>query len=412
MHSTLVIPTETAPSLREIKRGLLTFDQVVLVDPADRDIIPPNAWMSSIIGLPLFGMSAGPVRPLGKIASYDDDFQRLMDDISPARKQGLVDVISTYDQEETNKFTIGAVLTGGYPLDPRFVMGVYRSVASNQELLSTVLDDDVERALHESEDLSTLAVSGVGDGAINQIPALPLISTTDGADLLAQARTSVARARLAAVIKYTGYCEAKQFVPTYSVAGYTRTVSKLLENTRTLLVDDSADPFWLRRNRVMDLSFEHLLAPNLLDQLTIDQVLTLRTREWGRFEETREALFDGAFELANQATEETEFDEFVTARLTEIRKLAAQIETQRKSIEFRIKCDLGSGALGAGLSLLTLQAPLNSFAAILALGGMWALQRTQKYGDELIKLKAQEQEAERGAGFAMSRFFSNVGKSA
>jgi len=408
MHDTLIIPTESAPSLREIKRALLTFDRVQLVDPADRDIIPPNAWMSAIIGLPLFGMSAGPVRPLGKVARYDEDFQQLIDEISPAIEQGLVEVVSTYDQAETNSFTIGAVLMGGYPLNPQFVMSVYRSIASSQELLSAVLDQGADHALQNPNNFETLAIPGVGDGAINDIPALPLLETDGDIDDYANARTCVARARLAAIVKYTGYCEAKSLVPTCSVDGYSRIISSLLRNTRALIANDSMDPFWLRRNKVLDLSFENLLVPDLLDKISVDQVITMRTSEWGRFEKSRENLFGGAFELANAAAREPDFEKFVTERLVEIRRLAGQIESQRKSIGFRIKCDLGSGALGAGLSLLTLQAPLNSFAAVLALGGVWALQRTQTYGDELMKLKEQEREAKRGAGFAMSRFFDHV----
>ncbi len=104
----------------------------------------------------------------------------------------------------------------------------------------------------------------------------------------------------------------------------------------------------------------------------------------------------------------SDFEKYVKERLVEIGKTARQIEVQRRSIAFRIKCDVGASALAAGLSLQTIQAPLNSFAAILALGGIWALQRAKDYGKELIELKGRESEAKRGAGFAMSRFFRIV----
>lgn len=410
MRETLIVPTENAPSLRDIKRALLTFDKVLLVDPGDRDIIPSNAWISSILGVPFLGMDVGPVRPIGKVARHDEEFQRLIDEISPALKQGLAEVISTYNRSATRAFTIGAVLTGGYPLDPRFVMSVYRSVASNQQLLSAVLDQSALSALHNPDNHDCLVLSGVGDGAINQVPALPLLEIDSLADDSAKALTSVARARLAALVKFTGYCEAKELVPTYTTDGYSRAVSTLLQNTRRLLADESNDPFWIRRNKVLDLGFETILEPNALDRVSVEDVIALRTKEWGRLEASREKLFHGVFELASTDVSEDEFEAAIKGRLVEIRGLAGQIEAQRRSIAFRIKCELGSGALGAGLALLNLQAPLRSVAAILAIGGVWFFQRCRTYGDELIKLRELEREAKRGAGFALSRFFGEIGQ--
>ena len=408
MRTTLIIPTESPPTLREIKRALLCFDKVLLVDPSDRDVIPPNAWMSSIIGLPLIGMSAGAVRPLGKIADYDSKFQKLLEEIEPASAAGLVEVISTYDQAATSGFTIGAVPTGGYPLAPQFVMEVYRSVASNQQLLCQSLDESALRALIDPNNLETLVLSGVGDNGINDIPGLPLIEFEGLSQDQLAARTSLARGRIASLVKFTGYCETKEIIPTLPNEGYSNVMASLIENTKNLLINDSDDGFWVNRNRVLELAFQTILEPNSLDKIPVPDVIKMRTQEWGTFEDLRRQLFKGVFELTSAGEKDDNFEKYVNERLVAIRKTASEIESQRKSIAFRIKCELGAGLLGGGLSLTTLQAPLTSVAAVLAIGGVWALQRTAAYSKELFDLKQQEQEAERGAGFAMSRFLAKL----
>ncbi|MCD0459943.1 hypothetical protein [Roseiconus lacunae] len=364
--------------------------------------------MSSIIGLPLMGINVGAVRPLGKVADYDQQFEQLADQLAPARSDGLIDVVSTYNAAETKSMTIGAVKMGGYPLNPQFVLGVYRSVASNQTLLCSVLDPNAARALRDPANIDSLAISGVGDGAINNIPGLPSLDAENLVNDNVEAATQLARGRLATLIKCTGYCESKDIVPSYLSDGYSQTMETLLRNTSSLLDDVTDDPFWHRRNRVLDLSFKTLIDAQALDALSLSDILKLRTAEWGKFESLRDDLLRGAFEVATEAADEKDFQNFVHERLQQIRKTTAELETQRKSLGFRIKCDLGAGALSGGVALVTLQAPLNSIAAILAIGGVWALQQTKTYGDELMKIKQQEKEAEGGAGFAMNRLFAEI----
>jgi len=53
IYEALLVPHEAPPSLRDIKRALLTYDKVVMIDPADRELIPRNSFMTAIIGMPL-----------------------------------------------------------------------------------------------------------------------------------------------------------------------------------------------------------------------------------------------------------------------------------------------------------------------------------------------------------------------
>jgi hypothetical protein len=110
IYETFISPTEAPNTARELKRALLTFDKVHIADPRDRDFFPPQAFAIAMGMPPIFGFNMGPVRPLGKIPGYDNAFDRLMDEIDIARRQGLVDVISSYDLKTSEQATLGAVL--------------------------------------------------------------------------------------------------------------------------------------------------------------------------------------------------------------------------------------------------------------------------------------------------------------
>ena len=76
-YECLIAPTESPNSLLEVKSAIWTYDKVKLVDPNDRDVMPSNAYMSTIMGMPLFGMDMGAIRPMGKVLGYDDIFEKI-----------------------------------------------------------------------------------------------------------------------------------------------------------------------------------------------------------------------------------------------------------------------------------------------------------------------------------------------
>lgn len=116
MRSALIIPSEFCTTSLEVKRALLTYDQVKIIDPAERDIMPPQAQIAAIIGIPIIGMNMGPINEIGKVANYDNDFDKLVEEVLPAINQNIVQVIRTYP--ESNAMTIGGIDLGSYPLHP------------------------------------------------------------------------------------------------------------------------------------------------------------------------------------------------------------------------------------------------------------------------------------------------------
>lgn len=87
MRGALLLNSERPPTLRDLKTALLTYDTVSLVDPADRDLFPSNAFLLAMSGSAAVGVSwpqSHSIRELGKAPGYDDDFGKLVEDAAPA----------------------------------------------------------------------------------------------------------------------------------------------------------------------------------------------------------------------------------------------------------------------------------------------------------------------------------------
>ncbi|MBZ2168987.1 hypothetical protein [Marinobacter sp. F4216] len=283
IYEALIAPSETPNTLLEIKRALLTYDKVKLIDPSDRDVIPSIAYVSAIMGMPLFGFDIGAVRPMGKTIGYDDIFEKIIESCRPAIKQGLIEVITTYNMADTKgTISVGTVPTGGYPLDTQFVFWLYRSMAQDQDFLSSAISNSKTELLSNMETSYDIALKGVGDGKVINFDALPLIDDVNLNDNQREYLTEISRARLASVIKYSGYCEAKELVPVFNGITYGSIVAKVLENARIVLSDVKEDPFWMKRNRILDLCHEEFLDEVILDSMSIDEVLKFRSKSWGK----------------------------------------------------------------------------------------------------------------------------------
>jgi hypothetical protein len=417
IYEALLAPHENPVSLRDIKRALLTYDKVILVDPGDRDLIPPNALMPAMFerfGLPpIISHSSGPVRPMPKGLGYDVRFERILVDCKVATNQGLVKVISTYSPQETNAFTIGAVPLGGYPLNPTFVYWSYRAMAGDNEYLRSALARDSNIAAHVTTDYEGLT-QGAGDGSINDIRALPLMGNEALSQDVREAVTYVARSRLGAFIKYAGYCEQKNLVPVFPNIAYGGIADRLFRQVRAVL-PEAEDTDLLRAGKVLQLCHEEFLDEQALDQMEVKDVLALRTSAWGQQAEARERLFGHIFEIARASAKEADFSKHAKKAIADYRQRSEALVLERKNLLFKVKCELGSGALtaatAAGSSVAGLLAQLSSPTASIGLtiaAAVWALSRTKNYVPQFRELAMKEKEWKRGAAFALQDFYSRI----
>lgn len=414
IYESLIAPHENPASLRGIKRALLTYDKVKIIDPDDRDVMPSNTFMSTIMGMPLFGMDIGPIRPMGKAVGYDDIFQKILDTCKPAIQQGLLEVVSTYRKEDTKGFSIGGVPTGGYPLNTQFVFWLYRKMSQDQSFLQSAIASNQRTLLSAMDVAEGLSVEGLGDGGINDIPALPLIENQSLDENQTKYITQIARARIAALIKYSGFCEMKNLVPVFPSDVYGGVVSNLLNNAQFVLSEVEEDPYWFKRNRVLELCHEEYLSNEALDNLTVDDVIKLRSVAWGTQAEARELLFESVGAISQNIEDNERFEKEAKSLVGGYKKVTDNLEAERTNLHFKIKCDIGIGVLGGGTGLaglLTqLQSPLASMGLTLAAGGMWALEKSKDYIPALRELKSKEESLKRGAGFGLQNFYTRIKK--
>jgi hypothetical protein len=411
IYEALLVPSEIPTTLREIKRALLTYDKVILVDPSDRELFPRNAFLTAVMGFPAFGMDTGPVRPMGKAIGYDERFERTLDYCQDAVSQDLIKVISTYDAPNVGSITIGGVPLGGYPLDPSTVYQLYRGLASSQDFLSASLRGDTENLRAQLVSTDGLAMAGIADGSLNDGPSLPIaeiVAQSDSAEQL----TQIARSRLGALVKYMGFCESKNVIPVLGTLAYRNVLSLLLSRTKIFIAAGDQDGSYLRRSRVLDLAHEEFLVDERLDKLTVNEVIKLRTSAWGKQAIARERLFQSVFEIAESKLPDSTFLDQAAEQIREYRKVSETLIRERESLKMAIKCDLGKGSLLSGVALVGLvsqiESPIQSVGLTLAAGGVWALDRAKEYVPKFAEMHARTTNLKRGAGFAIHDFYSRL----
>lgn len=413
IYNALLAPREHPPSLLEVKRALLSFDKAYLVSPSDRDLFPPNAFMLALGMPPIMGFPGADVRPIGKVPSYDDTFERLEERLRPVIEQGLVEVVATYDQTATQRLTIGAVPIGGYPLHPQAVLWLYRTAAADQDNLRKVLDPGLLADLGDESLLPVLGRKGVADGSINNIPGLPLIDQDLPSENVREPLTIIARSRIAMAIKTIGYCEAKALVPLFTSPGYCNFAAKLIQNTGSILSafgHQQPEPFWLQLNRVLQAVHNELIDDSVLDALPIEEVLKLRTKAWGRQAEAREKLFESIQQLAEETLSESKRNEAIEKLIKGYKKMAEDLERERKALTYKIVFETASpiiGALSSAGVLSQLASPLGAGLTLIA-GIVWSGQQAAKYGPELLKWRDKRNEYAKSAGFAFTQFASKI----
>jgi hypothetical protein len=416
IYETFISPTETPNTARELKRALLTFDKVHITDPRDRDLFPPQA-LSIAMGMPpIFGFDMGPVRPLGKIPGYDNAFDKLMDEIDYARRQDLVDVISSYDLSTSEQATIGAVLLGDYPLNSAFLLWAYRNLGRDMLTLKAALEGDEYLFSLADEDISAMEVASCrADGGINDDPALPALEGSLSREVLRSQFSNIARARLASVIKTVGFCASKRMVPMFGNAAYGAVAAQIARRANDVLdkVSDH-DSYWSSRAQMLKVAHAEYIDEGVLDAMSIDDVLKLRTRAWGAQANAREELMTSIADLSKEIGDGEAFFAAARDRISNYRKKAEELEVQRASLGLKIKCDITtaaagvvSGAAGSVGFLTQLQSAIGVGTTLLA-GCIYAADKIKDYAPAVQQLKAAEAEFKYDAAFGLHNFYCSL----
>jgi len=332
--SAFLLPTELPPRSIDIKRALLTYDTVVMPSADDRELIPPNAYALAQGIPPLFGMSVGAVRPLGKIPQYDTEYEKVLATFNKAIQQNALIVKDAPVYHQT--MTIGGVpLPDGIP-DPRAVYQIYRQMATDQNFIGAIgrsLDYLVEV---DENSVELLAPSGADDGGfqiyVNGVPqqGLPAQATYNGFVIHEEYRgilTRLCLARLGSLVKSLLICDMNTLQPYTSDDGMASVIQMLSNNTK-LVFDKYGEKnheiaTLNRLNRLHDIVIAEFVDPAYLDSLPVQKVLKMRSQAWGKAQEARSKLERQLRLIALENPEPDAFDNACRKALKEYHKAQA-----------------------------------------------------------------------------------------
>jgi hypothetical protein len=411
IYEAFVAPKERPNSRLEIKRALLAFDKIYLPDPGDRDLFPPQAFMMAIGMPPIMGINTGPVRPLGKTRDYDNTFDKLISEIDIARRQGLIEVVSSYDRSTSDKATIGAVLLGNYPLNPQFMLGAYRNICREDDMLKLAIAGDNELLGLPDDEIRSMEVDHCrADGGINADPALPPLEGNLSRKELRIPLSNIARARLGSVIKTIGFCVSKKMIPCFGDASYCAIANKIAHRANDVIDRVAAtDPFWASRAEVLRVAHEEYIDEEILDRMSVDDVLKLRTSAWGQQANAREEMLRSIAQLSKEVIDKERLREAARDRISSYRKIADNLERERSSLKLKIKCDVGMavGGIPGGIVLSQLQTAIGAATTLLA-GCVYTLSKIKEYAPVIQRLKAAEAEFKDDAAFGLHNFYARI----
>ncbi len=248
------------------------------------------------------------------------------------------------------------------------------------------------------------------DGSINNDPATPLIEGEMGRQELRTAFTNIARARLAAIIKTIGYCAAKELVPFFSNAFQHNISWKIVANSRQV-IDELAteDMYWINRSLALRVAHEEFLDEAVLDQMSIGDVLKLRTKAWGEQANARDGLMKSVAEISRELDPTNELEKECKEKIRQYRSEAEKLERERSALKLKIKCEIGiaiGGTVTAG-TIAQVQTAVGAATVLLA-GCVYALKKIKDYGPVRQSLKAAEEEFKDNAGFGLYEFYKTV----
>lgn len=416
IYETFIAPTERPTSSLDIKRALLTFDKVNIADPDDRDFFPPQAFIAAMGMPPIVGVNFGPVRPLGKTKDYDSCFDQLMSEIDVARRQGLIDVVPSYDRSTSKQVTFGGVFLGGYPLNPKFLLWAYRNFLRDGVALKLAIEGDAQLFAENEDAIRAIEVAGcAADGSIYDDPALPLLDGMFSRENLRGAYSNIGRARVAAVIKSIGFCASKNLVPFFGDARQ-GAIARLIAVRANDVIDKVAeiDPSWANRTEVLKVAHEEYIDDEVLKGMSIDDVLRLRTRVWGQQAEARDGLLRSASQIAREVAGTEAFSDAVRKRIVEYRNIANEVTKERSRLKFKVKCDVVATLAGVAsgqtvsLGLLSqLQSAIGAATTLLA-GCIYAATKAKEYGPVIENLKQAEMEFQDNAAFGLHNFYERI----
>jgi hypothetical protein len=391
--STLLLPTERPPVPADIKRSLLVFDQVHLADCNDRELIEPAAFMQMLtpIPMPIFFGNDGPVLPMGKLPGYDEQYEATLKECDPAIRQGSL-VRRAQPQLMTSGFGLGSPPLPKDWAGPGWVIGNFLQLARNTDVLRAACSGLPREEHLRRFDLGAIAPGGRALRAPGGASTIAEINDGSLSPDVAAAIQRMAAARVGSAVKYVGSCHKSGLHPSSNDPGMLALldhIQKTAGQTLAAVLGGLDDAELLRRVlRVERVLFAHELPDMALAGLTVEQVLRLRTKAWGRAGEGRTALFRAVRQLADQEPDDGSFDRAVREAIEKYRSTARDLNDEWKRLGGHTAVALA--ALPVGNILQSIFALPWGFAVPLAAIGLAGLALSKGVSEVVSILRKRE----------------------
>lgn len=419
IDNALIIPTESPYDFDSVKRALMTYDKVYLFSPDDRDIIPSNVYMQLTTGMP-FGMPMGPVRPLGKTSNYNEAFDNLLQEFSPAIKQGSLEVLNA--PIEHNTMTIGAAPLPTDTPPPDFVFGNYRNLISSPEFISVVSKGIDNSILTLTDDLNQLAPSGQEDQSYQLFVNGQQVEQTfrraiyDGfcsSDEERLVLTRLCHSRLGFLMKSIGYCETKGISAFTTDQGLAGTIQLLERNYQKVVADaQQSEKIMLFDNlsKLENLVFSEYVDKETISKLTPKQILDIRTKSWGKANEGKAELKE---KLRQIAIENNYSEKFISACRKEIDqyiKACGDYEHEAQKLKIKLLCNFGTiltgGTTGAPLLEQLIAAP--TIGLMVGIGSAITFIYGEKRFPEILDIMKKQEDLSSLKGYSLYRPYKSL----
>jgi hypothetical protein len=397
-----------------VKRLLLTHDEVYVLGPREIEMFPPSGF-SVACGMPAFGGSVEPVRPLGKVPDYDNEFDRFIDECSQLTREGLLHVVD-YQPEPQPTLTIGNSAIGDYPLNVQLVLSFYRQLIRDETLLNSAVDGELLRIVSDPTTRDLFATAGQADININGIGPAQEITTPLIDDAIRSDVSKAARSRVGNIIKTIGYAEIKGLTPYFVGKGYCRSVSRIGENFR-LLLDGEKDPLSIRRNSLINYTISEHFDEERLENMSISDVLSLRTIGFSKYGKARDSFFNAVDHLSDRAEDMSDerFEALFSGIILDFKRSSAELTEQRAKLGIRAVAEISKIGIGTA-AIGTIGHMLSPAALIptLAIGAAWAAKTVADNSSDVwdfAKSVRNERSSRRSSDFGLidyPRFISSM----
>lgn len=360
----------------------------------------------------------GPVRPLGKIDGYDEQFGRVVEQASAAIKQGSLVILDT--PSNSDEVTVGFKPPDPDWPNPPLVYALYREMATSDEFLRTISRGLDAIALQSLDNLDALAPIGVDDRGFKQwintteLPPPPPAAIYPGLvgseeELAFYSRLCLAR--LGSIAKNFIRCHDKNLVPFSGDLGIASTIQLISRNCSTALASVSAEnseqESYIRRLGIFDnLVVSKYIRSDFAQSMAVSDILRLRSKSWGKSDEARIHLSRTIKELSLECQSDTDFNNSCVSEIEKYRKAKADHEAELSAFRIRLMCDIGIASCGisAGMEIAQRIFRVGSYESALVAGAA-LIKKVQEYAPHVQKLIDESKAMKDLAGFALMRTY-------